>query len=78
MSPSALPSEPHPEYCIQFWSPQHNKYVELLEWVQRRATKMLRELEHLCYKDRMSLFSLEQRIPQGELTALTPVLERSL
>ena len=52
--------------------------MELLEWVQRRATKMLRELEHLCYKDRMSLFSLEQRIPQGELTALTPVLERSL
>ena len=31
----------HLESCIQLWSSQHSKDVDLLEWVQRRATKMI-------------------------------------
>jgi len=27
---------PHPESCIQLWSRQHKKDMDLLEWVQRR------------------------------------------
>jgi len=30
------------ESCIQRWSPQHRKGMELLERVQRRITKMIR------------------------------------
>jgi len=32
---------PHLESCIQLWSPQHSKDMELLEQVQRKATKII-------------------------------------
>ena len=36
---------PHLEYCAQAWSPQYTKERELVERVQRRATKMIRGLQ---------------------------------
>jgi len=41
------------EYCVQFQSPQHKKNTELLEWFQGRATKIIRVIEHLPYKDKL-------------------------
>ena len=52
------------EYCIQMWSPQYRRDIELLEHVWRRATQVIHGMEHLSCEDRLrelGLFSLVKR-----------------
>ena len=41
------------EYCVQAWSPYYRKDIDILEKIQRRATKIVPELRHLSYSDRL-------------------------
>ncbi|PKU38020.1 pol- hypothetical protein [Limosa lapponica baueri] len=62
------------EYCIQLWSPQHRKDMDLLVWVQQRATKMIRGMEHLSYENKLrelGWFSLQKRRLQRHYCSLS-------
>ena len=55
---------PHLEYCIYAWSPYLRKDIDMLEKIQRRATKLIPGLRYLRYEERLEecgLTTLETR-----------------
>ena len=59
---------PRLEFCIQAWSPYFRNDIDVLERVQRRATKLIEGYGKLSYTDilcRTKLIPLEKRRVRG-------------
>ena len=61
---------PYLEYCIQAWSPYLEKDMEVLERVQRSATRLLSGFARFGYEDRLrklGITTLRKRRERGDL-----------
>ena len=66
------------DYASAVWNPYHKKDIEKLEKVQRRATKLIREIRNLPYRDRLrrcKLMTLEERRRRYDLIEMFKVMK---
>ena len=72
------PVRPHLEYCMSVWSPHYAKDKELLEKIQRRFTRMFKELRDKDYDERLrylNLWTLEERRNRQDLIEVFKMYE---
>ena len=72
---------PHLEYCVQVWSPSLKQDINILERVQRRATKIINGMHGLSYEERLlscRLTTLERRRIRGDLILVYNILNNGL
>ena len=60
---------PHLEYACEVWSPRQKYFKDVIEAVQRRATKLT--IENKSYKDRLKELNLLTLAPRRTLIDLT-------
>jgi len=67
----------HLEYCVQSWNPHFVKDEEVLEKIQRRATKCVKSLKNKEYTERLrylGLTTLKRRRIRGDLIETYKIL----
>ena len=65
------------EYAVQCWSPYLQRDIDLLEKVQRRATKLVLEIKQLSYKERcqaLNIQTLKDRRLRGDMIEVYKLL----
>ena len=68
---------PHLEYCVQSWNPHFLKDEEVLEKVQKRATKCVKGMKGKKYSERLhilGLTTLKRRRTRGDLIETFKIL----
>jgi len=68
---------PHLEYCVQSWNPHFLKDEEVLEKVQKRATKCVKGLKGKKYPERLQILgltTLKRRRIRGDLIETFKIL----
>ena len=69
---------PHLDYCAQAWRPHLQKDIDILEKVQRRATRMIEGFSKMSYEDRLrelGLTTLETRRIRGDLLEVFKIVK---
>ena len=64
---------PYFYYCLHFCAPHYKKDIDVLECVQKKSMKLVKDLEHKLYDDQLrelGLFSLEKRRLWGKQSFL--------
>jgi len=62
--------KPHVEYCSSAWNPHYIKDMQLIEKVQSRFTKMIKNMDGKTYEERLHwlrLWSFEERRNRQDL-----------
>ena len=70
---------PHLEYCVQAWSPHYRQDLDMLEGVQRRATRLIQGFKRLDYIDRLkelNMFSVRRRYIRGDMIQVYKMFEK--
>ena len=65
------------EYCVQVWSPYKQKYIDIIERVQERATKLVPSVRNLPYEERLKklgLTTLVERRYRGDMIETYKIL----